>query len=103
MAVNWDTRTADKCKIPTVKPEFCNGCRDLAYCTAQKARKQISIFDLLEEQEEEKEEILLKYFDGRGVFHQEKHLVPKNQVGAMRFIREWREANKGKYYFWGID
>ena len=69
----------------------------------RKPMEQISIFDLLEEQEEEKEEILLKYFDGRGVFYQEKHLVPKDQAGAMRFIREWREANKGKYFFWGIE
>ena len=69
--------------------------------TISKSFEQISIFELLEEQEEEKEEILLKYFDGRGVFHQEKHEIPKSQV--RKFVREWREANKGKYFFWGIE
>ena len=81
MAVNWDSRTADKCKIPTVKPEFCNDCRDLAYCTAQKARKQISIFDLLEEQEEEKEEIL-KVFRWPRRFSSRKTSCSQKQSGS---------------------
>lgn len=56
-----------------------------------------------EEKEEEKIPIILKYYDGRGVFHQERVIVPKDKDGLNKYLRKWRETNKGKYYFWGIE
>lgn len=35
MTVNWDTQTADKCKLPEIMPDACNDCRDYAYCYRQ--------------------------------------------------------------------
>ena len=32
---NWDTETADKCKLPELIPDICEGCRDYAYCHRQ--------------------------------------------------------------------
>ena len=34
-ARNWDTETADKCKLPELIPEICDECRDYAYCHRQ--------------------------------------------------------------------
>lgn len=32
---NWDTQTADKCKLPKLIPNICERCRDYAYCHRQ--------------------------------------------------------------------
>ena len=42
-ARNWDTRTADKCRLPDLVPDICDNCRDYAYC-----HKQLDIFQILE-------------------------------------------------------
>lgn len=47
---NWDTRTALKCKIPDLLPNWCNRCRDKAFCKKHgKFRKQITIEEWVEE------------------------------------------------------
>lgn len=32
MHENWDTKTADKCRLPELIPGICLGCRDYDYC-----------------------------------------------------------------------
>lgn len=32
MAKNWDTETAEKCRLPELIPDICLGCRDYDYC-----------------------------------------------------------------------
>lgn len=32
MAENWDTKTADKCRMPELIPDICKVCRDYDYC-----------------------------------------------------------------------
>ncbi len=34
-AVNWDTITADKCRLPELLPDSCKDCRDYDYCHRQ--------------------------------------------------------------------
>jgi len=48
MAVNWDTRTADNCKLPDLIPEICENCRDIQYCKAKERGKQMTFDDFLE-------------------------------------------------------
>ena len=43
---NWDIKSADNCKLPTLIPDICNSCRDKAYCDA-KHNKQITIEEVL--------------------------------------------------------
>ena len=31
-APNWDTRSADNCRLPELIPSICDSCRDYAYC-----------------------------------------------------------------------
>lgn len=50
MAENWDTRTADNCKLPDLIPEICENCRDIQYCEAKERGKQMT-FDELESDE----------------------------------------------------
>lgn len=33
--MNWDTETADKCKLPEYLPNACDKCRDYRYCHRQ--------------------------------------------------------------------
>lgn len=40
-AVNWDTISADKCRLPELLPDVCEKCRDFAYC-----HRQITFDDL---------------------------------------------------------
>lgn len=35
MKQNWDTITADRCKMVELIPNICEGCRDYAYCYRQ--------------------------------------------------------------------
>ena len=35
MAKNWDTETADTCRLPEFIPNACDQCRDYAYCHRQ--------------------------------------------------------------------
>lgn len=32
---NWDTITADDCRLHELIPDICEGCRDYAYCHRQ--------------------------------------------------------------------
>ena len=41
MGSNWDTETADNCRLPELLPAICQDCRDYAYCY-----RQMSIEDL---------------------------------------------------------
>ena len=41
---NWDTETADKCRLPELIPDICEECRDYEYC-----RRQLNLFDAEEE------------------------------------------------------
>ena len=50
MAENWDTETAKDCRFPELQPDACQKCRDQDYCAAQ---RQISIFDILREKEQD--------------------------------------------------
>jgi len=43
MAKNWDTETADKCRLPEYIPDICERCRDYAYC-----HRQLTIDDVKE-------------------------------------------------------
>lgn len=54
MADNWDTRTADNCKLPDLMPEACDNCRDILYCKS-KHGVQTTIWDFLEPEEEEED------------------------------------------------
>lgn len=36
IARNWDTETADKCRLPELIPNICEECRDYAYCHRQR-------------------------------------------------------------------
>lgn len=42
---NWDTETANKCRLPDLIPGICEGCRDRRYCEAKKKPKQIGLFE----------------------------------------------------------
>lgn len=44
MKDNWDTRTAKTCRLSSVLPGICYGCRDRAYCF-----QQMTIDDLIKE------------------------------------------------------
>ena len=39
-AKNWDTETADNCRLPELIPGICEQCRDYAYC-----HRQLSLFE----------------------------------------------------------
>lgn len=47
MAKNWDTETADNCRLPELIPDICERCRDYAYC-----HRQLTIEDMIEREEE---------------------------------------------------
>lgn len=49
---NWEIRTADRCKLPRLIPDICEGCRDNAYC-----HRQMSIDEFLNPEENMKEYI----------------------------------------------
>lgn len=34
---NYDTRTADNCRLPELIPDICERCRDNAYCYRQQS------------------------------------------------------------------
>ena len=40
---NWDTETADNCKLPGLIPDICERCRTYAYC-----HRQLSFSKVLE-------------------------------------------------------
>ena len=40
---NWDTETADTCRLPELIPDICDGCRDYAYC-----HRQLTLTDITE-------------------------------------------------------
>ena len=44
MYAKWDVKTANKCQINKLLPEWCNTCRDKDYCLKYK-NNQISMFD----------------------------------------------------------
>lgn len=46
-ADNWDKRTADKCKLPSLISNICEGCRDYDYC-----HRQLTLDDIQEKEEE---------------------------------------------------
>ncbi len=50
MATNWDTKTADTCKIRALKPEWCKDCRTYAYCYKY---TQMTIEELLSKAEKD--------------------------------------------------
>lgn len=35
MTRNWDTETADRCRLPEMIPNICDDCRDYKYCYRQ--------------------------------------------------------------------
>lgn len=35
MIKNWDTETADTCRLPELIPDICEKCRDYKYCHRQ--------------------------------------------------------------------
>lgn len=35
MPTNWDTETADNCRLPELIPGICDNCRDYRYCYKQ--------------------------------------------------------------------
>lgn len=37
---NWDTETADNCRLPELIPGICERCRDYAYC-----HRQLNLFE----------------------------------------------------------
>lgn len=43
---NWDTRTADKCRLQELIPDICENCRTKRYC--KRGGVQLSIWDLEE-------------------------------------------------------
>lgn len=43
-AKNWDTETADTCRLPEFIPDVCERCRCYAYC-----HRQRTIEEMLEE------------------------------------------------------
>ena len=47
MTKNWDTKTADSCRLPELIPDICDRCRDKLYCY-----RQLSIEDVWREQHE---------------------------------------------------
>ena len=56
MAVNWDTQTADKCKVYKLLPNWCEDCRDQAYCRKHYLRRfkvadfdNLTIWDILDD------------------------------------------------------
>ena len=40
MGENWDTETADRCRLPELIPDICRRCRDYDYC-----HRQLSLFE----------------------------------------------------------
>lgn len=44
-AKNWDTETADTCRLPEFIPDACERCRCYAYC-----HRQRTIEEMLEEE-----------------------------------------------------
>lgn len=42
-AKNWDTETADNCRLPELIPRICEGCRDYLYC-----HRQLTLDDIKE-------------------------------------------------------
>lgn len=46
---NWDTETADNCRLPDLIPDICDRCRDYKYC-----HRQLTIFDMAKEGERER-------------------------------------------------
>lgn len=44
---DWDTETADRCRLPELIPGICRRCRDYDYC-----HRQLSIADMMEEKDE---------------------------------------------------
>lgn len=39
---SWELETADKCRLPELIPNVCDGCRDYAYC-----HRQLTIDDFM--------------------------------------------------------
>lgn len=53
MAVrNWDTETADRCKLPDLLPEICERCRDKKYCR-RNDNGQMTIGDMIPEEDDD--------------------------------------------------
>ena len=44
---NWDTITADNCRIPEYLPDWCNDCRTSAYCAKHRC-KQMTLEDMMQ-------------------------------------------------------
>lgn len=45
---NWDTETADTCRLPELIPDICKRCRDYDYC-----HRQLTLSDMLKGTQEE--------------------------------------------------
>lgn len=40
---NWDTETADTCKLPELIPDICNRCRCYDYCYRQMTLEDMEV------------------------------------------------------------
>ena len=45
---NWDTETADTCRLPELIPDICKRCRDYDYC-----HRQLTLSDMLKGTQED--------------------------------------------------
>lgn len=94
MKQNWDTRTADSCKLPELMGnDYCNDCRDYAYCEAKgQFMKQITIFDILEP---DTKEVPCGYIDDLSLIGRELRFSElKDMIGKKCIVTNHTESQK---------